>query len=109
MRDRRLLPARPVALAAVVALAACGGCADREPVDASTGSNLGGQSPIPLGDSGEGDDAGPSSAPMAGSNDRGNDKTRANPADGGTALPATGLSVQCSASFSTILPAVGLP
>ena len=109
MRDRRLLLTRPAALAAVFAFVACGGCADREPLDASSGSNLGGQSAIPVGDSGEGDDAGPSSDPMAGSNDRGIDKTRATPADGEAALPATGLSVQCSASFSTIGPAVGLP
>ena len=102
MRDRRLLPARPAALAAVIAFAACGGHVDGARVDA----NLNGQSPIPLGDSSD-DDAGQSSAPTAGSN--GTDRTRVNPADGGPALPATGLSAQCSASFPTILPAVGLP
>jgi hypothetical protein len=107
MRARRLLPEQPAAIAAVLVFAACGG-SDGARVNGSSGSNLNGQSSIPPGGSGEGDDAGPSPASMAGSNDLGTDRTRANPADGGSALPATGLSARCSASFSTVLPAVGL-
>jgi hypothetical protein len=108
MRDRRLLRVRPAALVAVFAFAACGGRADGVSKDSLSGSNLNGQSPTPLGDASEGDDAGQSSAPMAGSNDLSAVRTHATAADGGPSLPATGLSVRCNTSFSTIGPAVGL-
>jgi hypothetical protein len=104
MRDRRLLPARPAALAAVFAVAACVGHTAGGLAGPSTDSNMDGDSPVAPGASSEGGDAGPSPAPAAGSSGRGTDRTSATPADGGSALPSSGLSVRCSASFATVGP-----